>query len=156
MKHPIVWTILLSWVLISVSGCSESTPSLSVADYNKTNIQRLRNAYGLYQTSKGRGPKDEEAFKEFLKTDKATAIRLGRMGVTQDMIDGIFISERDGQPFKIRWGLGSSADHAVVFEAEGVDGKRMVAFYTPRELDKAEYEAYWTGKKKGDSLDPQL
>ena len=56
MKNPFVWIMLLSWVVISFSGCSESTPSLSVAEYNKTNIQRLRNAYGLYQTSNGVGP----------------------------------------------------------------------------------------------------
>ena len=69
------------------------------------------------------------------------------------MSDEIFISERDSQPFKIRYGISSDRDEAIVFEAVGVDGKRMVGFFTPRELDPADYDAYWTGKKKGDSFE---
>lgn len=61
----------------------------------------------------------------------------------------MFISERDGQPFKIRWGLRGFYDHAIVFEAEGIDGKREIGLTETIEIaDDAVYEDYWSGKIK--------
>ena len=147
-------TAVVLLLMLTLVGCSPSAPSVSVADYNKTNILRLRNAYDMYMMEHGnRGPADEEAFKKFLTTDKAAGVRLGRMGVDVSKIDDIFVSERDGQPFKVRYGLQGLADHAIVFEAEGLEGKRMVALAEPREMDQAEYDDHFSGKIKPESPD---
>lgn len=138
----------LSAILVVISfvvGCGAGD-SKSVAAYNKTNIQKLRNAYSIYATTKGKPPADEESLKEFLKTDEGTRIRLGRMGISVEEVDEIFVSERDQLAFKIRWKISGPKDHAIIFEAEGVDGMRMVAFYEPRELDEDEYNRHWNGE----------
>ena len=57
-------------------------------------------------------------------------------------------SDRDGEPFKIRWDQKGVADHAIVFESVGVEDKRYVALGVPRELDAEEYDGYWTGAIK--------
>jgi len=44
--------------------------------------------------------------------------------------------------------VGGKEDEAIIFEAQGVNGKRMVAFNTPRELDDQEYEGYLNGELK--------
>lgn len=127
-------------------GCGGSAvPTL--ADVNNTNLKKLRGAYGLYLINHNLvGPKNEQEFKEYLKNDPGAKVKMGRMDVTPDTVDDIFISSRDGQPFKIRWGLRGLADHAIVFEAEGVDGKRMVAFSEPREVGSDEYQRLWKSK----------
>lgn len=128
-------------------GCGGGNPVPSLADVNNTNMKKLRGAYGLYQLKHGLvGPKNEEEFKNYLKVDAGAKVKLGRMGVTPETVDDIFISERDGQPFKVRYGLKGLSDHAIVFEAEGVDGKRFVSFIEPRELDALEYERLWNGE----------
>jgi hypothetical protein len=145
--------LLLAVQLFSGLGCSRTPTIPSLADYNTSNIQRLRNAYSLYVAAKGKGPADEKALKDYLKNDPAAEVRLKRMGVPKDTLDDIFLSERDGKPFKIRFGIASDRDEAVIFEAVGINGKRMVGFFTPQELGDEEYQAYWTGKKKGESFD---
>lgn len=138
--------------LIALSGCGETAPNFDVASYNDTNIKRLRNAYEMYKLNHGNvGPKDEDSLREYLTGDEGASVRLKRMGVDVSKIDDIFVSERDGQPFKVRWALEGPADHAIVFESEGVGGKRLVAFYKPKELGAEEYEGYWTGKIKPES-----
>jgi hypothetical protein len=64
-------------------------------------------------------------------------------------IDELFIGERDGKPFKIRWGLLTRVrgpSQPVIFEAEGVDGKRQIGFTGSKmlEVDSAEYDRLWT------------
>ena len=95
------------------------------------------------------GPESEEELRAFLTENRTAKALLKRMGVEPDSLDEIFISERDGKPFKIRWGVSGIEDHAIVFEAEGVNGKRMVAFTRTRELEDEEYEGYWSGELKG-------
>ena len=63
----------------------------------------------------------------------------------------LFVSPRDNQPFKIRYGVQGSimgSSEPVIFEATGVDGKREVGFLnmTEKEVDAAEYDALWAGK----------
>ncbi len=130
-----------------LTGCGSGTPTS--AKYNDTNIKRLCNCYSMYQFSNGfRGPESEEVLKEFLKNDAGANVKLKRMGINKDRIDDIFTSERDGEPFKVRYGLrGSDANVAVVFESVGVDGRRMVALNPVVECDDAEYDAYWSGEK---------
>ena len=131
--------------VLLATGCGlNSGPSL--ADFNDNNIKKLRGAYGMYLVAHNlQGPKSEQDFKEFLTTSPSAIARMAKMGVSEDKILDIFISERDGQPFKVRYGLQGLADYPIIFEAEGVDNKRFVAFSTPRELGPEEYEAAWSG-----------
>lgn len=152
MNHSIQVFCLLgvNACLLVLIGCGGGQ-NFSVADLNRENIQRLRNAYALYETSVGRPPKNEEEFKDFLTSDRGTRIRLDRMGVTQDMVDSIFISERDNQPFVVRYGVSGMGDQAIIFEAQGVGGMRMVGFFEPEELDSVTYDGYLSGRLKRES-----
>jgi hypothetical protein len=75
---------------------------------------------------------------------------LANIGVDPAALDQLFVSGRDGEPFRVRYGvpghiLGSNAP--VVFESSGVDGKRIVGFLnmTTQEVDNVEYERLWSG-----------
>ncbi len=140
--------IVLACLVLSSVGCEKQIDT-DVSAFNKANISRLKNAYIMYMAAHDQvGPADEEQLKKYMRENKAAVVRLKRMGVSPDDIDSMFSSDRDGEPFVIRWGLKGLADHAMIFEATGVDGKRMVAFGTPREVDDSEYEGLLSGKIK--------
>lgn len=143
---------ILALSLSLLVGCGGHEPP-TLAEVNNTNIKKVRGAYGMYMILHGlSGPEDEQTFKEFLKTDAGAGVKLGRMGISQDKVDEMFISERDGEPFKIRYGLVGRGDYPIVFESKGVEGNRFVAFLTPREVNANEYETLWTKKIKDFSM----
>jgi hypothetical protein len=129
-------------------GCSSTDPDSAIASVNTTNTQRLANLYFTYQSQHDwRGPANEAEFKSFLKGYDQH--KLSRIGVDPNALDKLFVSERDGQPFKIRYGvlgsaMGSSAP--VIFEAAGDGNKRLVGFLDmqQREVDASEYDSLWT------------
>jgi hypothetical protein len=135
-------------LLAVVTGCAESANNdKAIARANSTNIQRLSNLYFTYQTkNEWRGPAGEPEFKEFIRSYNQQ--KLARIGVDPQAADALFTSERDGEPFKIRYSVQGSAmgsSEPVVFESVGVDGKRQVGFLnmTQAEVDDAEYESLW-------------
>jgi hypothetical protein len=137
---------LLTAVLV---GCSRRTdPDSAIASVNATNIQRLANLYFTYQSQhEWRGPANEAEFKSFLRGYNPH--KLTRIGVDPNSLDTLFTSERDGQPFKIRYGvlgsaMGSSAP--VIFESAGDGKERLVGFLDmqQREVDESEYNALWS------------
>ena len=147
-----------SWLVLSVSllalfnmGCGGGDNSASMMrDAIDSNIKRTAAMYGLYLArNKNVGPADEAAFKKFLS--EVSAERLEIIGVDPSDREGILTSDRDGKPFKFRWGVevvprGPSIP--VVFEAEGVEGKYMVGFTSsaPREVEKSDYDKMWAGE----------
>lgn len=149
--------ILTGLMVLSLSlliGCQDSEDFVlqGIKDGNKTQIQRMRNCYMMFmEINNYKGPKDKEELVHFLQTHSEAIIRRERMGIADDEIEAIFVSERDGKPFKILWGLDGVADHAVVFEETGIEGRRLVALGIPREVEKEEYEAYLSGKIKPDT-----
>ncbi|MEM7781881.1 MAG: hypothetical protein AAF939_16890 [Planctomycetota bacterium] len=150
MRTKFLFLLVTTVLLTSFIGCGTGADkTLDVSDFNKTNILKLRNSYEMYLATHGmRGPENEDELKEYLRTDEAAKVRLKRMGIEQSDIESMFISERDGKPFRVRYGLVGLADHAIVFEEEGVDGKRLVALAQPLELSDSEYEGWFTGKTK--------
>ena len=147
------WILILSLMIgccsLGVIGCGSGDNSASmIADLNSNNAKRLGNLYALYQRNHNwQGPNDETELKEFIKTQSPGRLKKG--GIDINNIDELFISERDGQPFKIRWGLVSRVrgpSQPVIFEAEGVEGKRQVGFTASKmqEVDSAEYDRLWT------------
>jgi hypothetical protein len=137
-------------LLASLVGCGDADNATKLAEVNSTNIQRLANLYFTFQlANEFRGPADEAAFKAFIRSIDSE--KLARVGVDPNAVDALFVSERDGQPFKIRYGVTGSAmgsSEPVIFESRGVDGKRQVGFLnmTQREVEQAEYESLWAGK----------
>lgn len=137
--------------LANLAGCGESVAD-KVAAMNKTKLQKLFNVYKLYSQSNAyKGPKSKEQLKDFLLQDKYKK-NLERMQIDRNALDDLFVNDRDGKPFKVRWGVNGFGDKAVIFEEEGVDGKRFVALQEAREVESQEYEALWSGKKKVETV----
>lgn len=129
-------------------GCSGRTnPENTLASVNESNLQRLANLYIAFQsTHDWRGPQDEVEFKAFVRGCKPE--KLERIGIDPNQIDALFISERDGEPFKIRYkvpGTAMGSSEPVVFESTGDGSTRLVGYLNmeQRELAAAEYEAAW-------------
>lgn len=137
--------------IVFIGSCTSDDPASRVAAMNDSNIRRLANLYVAHQTRHGgSGPKDEQAFKEFIRKGIARH-RLEMMLVDPEKLEDLFRSERDGKPFVIRYGVsgGLTTTEPVVFEQEGRDGKRKVAFTNGpvEEVDNARYEQLLKGGK---------
>jgi len=148
--HVRAAAVLGAAVLAGLAGCSRDRTAQEVAALNKSNIQRVANLYSAHQAYKGgRGPASEAEFKEFVtQFDKE---KLQMMGVNAGDVAGLFTSERDGKPFKVRYNVGGGrgAVAPVVFEQEGKNGLRQVGFTgnaKVEEVDAATYDQLWAGK----------
>lgn len=128
-----------------------------IAELNKTEVLQLVNCYTLFQGRHGyKGPRDEKEFMNFLQGDTVKG-NLKFMGIDPSGIEDLFISDRDGQPYKIKYGVQGSpfgSNAPVVFESEGLDGKVMVGFTEPRqeEMDLAASETLFSSKEKAKSI----
>lgn len=125
-----------------LAGCNRDRTAGAVADMNPDNAHRLSNLYAAHQNFKGgKGPKDEAAFKTFVREFDAT--KLGMMGVDPANVDVVFVSDRDGQPFKVRYGVGGGrgSNDPVVFEQVGKDGKKQVGYTSGTVQELADGEA---------------
>src|SRR4051812_37287685 len=127
--HGRAAAVLGAAVLAGLAGCNRDRTAQEVAAMNTSNVQRVANLYTAHQTYKGgRGPANEAEFKEFItQFDKE---KLQMMGVNPGELAGLFTSERDGKPLKVRYNVGGGrgAVAPVVFEQDGKDGKRQVGF----------------------------
>jgi len=136
-------------LLALVLGCQADSAEDKLAKLNDSNIKRLASLYWAYQKQHNWiGPSDEQEFKTFIKGYK----KLQRIGIDPNNTEAIFVSERDSEPYSIRYSVVGSmqgCDKPVVFESLGVSGKRNVAFLnmTQREVDSEEYDALWGSDK---------
>lgn len=146
--HGLVLLSLLG-VLLNFPGCGGEPAAQMMAEVNDLNIKRVSSLYAVYQGQHNfKGPTDEAELKTFIAQQDAT--RLKNIGVDPAKLDKLFVSERDKQPFKIRWGLTSLPRQGpipIVFEQAGSDGKFMVAFssYICKEVEQVEYDRLWAG-----------
>lgn len=149
MNRLIQFTLLALMAGLFV-GCGNGLPSMK--EYNSLNIQKAHMFYRNYMAKHNmRGPANMNDLLEFLRTDNNGKLAVKRMEVDPDKLDEIFVSERDGEPFKIRWNLKGIDDFPIVFEAYGVEDMRLVALTPVREVDKEDWEGYWSGRLKGAS-----
>jgi hypothetical protein len=144
-----VWLAILSSLI--AAGCSDSK-SGAIGALNNENIKRLTNLYSMYQAAHSfQGPAEEAAFKGFIKDQAAWRLKL--MQVDPDKLEDLYISERDRKPFKVKYGVvsGPGAVNALVFEQDGLNGKRQVGFNggTVEEADDAQYKEMWEGRWHG-------
>jgi hypothetical protein len=159
-RLPLLHDLMQGWIavfavgLLFVAGCRNDKATDLFNSVNGSNIQRLANLYCVYQASNQfKGPKDEQQFKEFIK--QLHPSRHKYFGVDVSKVDELFISERDQQPFKIRWELTANPRQGlvpIVFEQQGVNGKYMIGFssFEVREVEQSDYDQYWSGKKDGE------
>lgn len=156
MKRSFPFRVVSMVVLggfVCSAGCGSDNPQAAakavVRRYNDTNGKRLANFYGQYQSEFLSGPKDEQTLKQFIAGMSSAALE--EMGVKADGVDGLFVSERDKQPFFVRYGLKrpTGGRQALVCETQGVGGKSLVIFSGPKEVEVpvAELDAYKKGEK---------
>lgn len=149
MTSTVAWSLLMVAAVVS-QGCSRGgDPKMLIRDANNSNGRRLMNLYAQHQAEYQYGPKNESSFKRYIATKNPIALE--EMGIPLDTLDTVFISERDGQPFFIRYGAPFAAGgrQAIVTEREGVEGKAVVFFHGPREVvvPAADLKAYQAGEK---------
>ncbi len=148
MRNRVDWRSLGVGLLMAAAlatGCSDQV-ARQVAAMNDTNLKKVSSLYRFYQYRNGwQGPKDAAALRAFV--EKAPPQKLEMMQVDPARFDSFLISERDGQPAKVRWGvaIGPTDVQPLVFEAEGVGGKRIVVFSNAQteEVDAARYDTLW-------------
>lgn len=140
----------LTLALVFLAGCGGGNdPDTLIANANRENVQRLANLYNGYQARNGwAGPRDKETFLNYIKSLHER--KLARMGIALAEIEELFVSPRDNEEFKIRYGIvgGMGASAPVVFEVTGVDGMRNIGFTGMRmeEADAERYDLLWSGK----------
>ncbi len=140
------WLLCVCLIILTLSGCESKR---KMTEIYSTNMKKLHACYSMYMEHHSYiGPKNEEVFKKYLKNDRTAVFLLKRIEVTPEDVDGLFISERDGEPFEVRYGLKGEADHAVVFEKTGVDGERLIALQNIRAFGDEEYANWLSGKTK--------
>jgi hypothetical protein len=146
-----------AFLLAASAGCGPDVAA-QVAAMNKSNIQRLANIYSAHQNFKGgRGPADEAEFKTFIKEFDPAKLKM--MAIDPNNMDALFTSERDNQPFAIRYGVGGGrgSEDPVVFEQEGKEGKKQVGYTGKAQVetvDETTYASLWAGQKAAPAAGP--
>lgn len=94
------------------------------------------------------GPKEESELRSFIAASPSAALE--EMGIKSAEAAELFMSERDGLPFRVRYGLkGSlSTTYVVLCEAKGVNGHVKVFWIdgSSAEVAADKAEAYMQGK----------
>lgn len=140
-----------SFALALFVGCGDSQLGQTIKSNNTNNLQILSNCYRLYATFNERsGPPDEQTFKEFLKTSDAIERNLELMGLSRDLVDDYFISDRDNEPFVVLYGnaVAPGSNDPLVLEQTGIDGTKAVAL-TAKIIEvtkEADYQELLNGK----------
>jgi hypothetical protein len=118
----------LSWLLVlPTAGCGES--ELSSPSANR--LRALTAVYLDFAAAKGTGPTSEQQLRNHV--ENVPGFLLDAAGVASDVGRTGFVSERDGESFVIRYGIGVSQAPGneapvIAYEKTGKDGKRFVAF----------------------------
>lgn len=94
------------------------------------------------------GPTDEAALRRFIAAIPSETLKL--MGIESADSPVLFVSPRDRQPFRVRYGIKGplTTRYAVVCESKGVNGKVKVyrGDGSSLEVPEAEADAYMAGK----------
>ncbi|MFM1996270.1 MAG: hypothetical protein RLZZ111_657 [Planctomycetota bacterium] len=146
--------------IAAVAGC-QASPEQQVKDAFRNefreNGRRVAVMYARYMSSPtkpvtGRdgfaGPADEAELRRFIAATPSAALE--EIGIKSAESAELFASERDGQPFRVRYGIKGplSTTYAVLCETKGVNGRVKVfksdgAFV---EVPADEADAHMAGK----------
>lgn len=139
------------------AGCGGADADSMIAAANDTNVKRLATMYTFFHIqNKSKGPKNEEQLRTFIESQDAK--RLKRGGIDASKLDELFVSERDGEPFVVRYGVNTvvfGPPLPVIFESTGIDGMRQVGFSDGpmKEVDEDEYDRLMAGKADKEKVD---
>lgn len=131
-------------VISLMPGCGGSD---ALTSPTAVKLRALGNFYLEYALGNGNtGPANEKAFKKHLRN--APDFNLKNYGLDPNNIDSAFVSERDGEPFVILYGvkiseISPTAAPLIAYEKTGQNGKRLVGFANAKveEVDEARLEA---------------
>lgn len=149
----LVFVLLAAAAGVGLSGCRNDGARAMIAANNDTNVKRLGTLYGLFHLrNEFRGPRNEAEFRAFIGGQDPA--RLALAGIDPAALDGVFVSERDRLPFRVRYGVNTRVrgpNLPVVFEESGRDGRRQVGFTggTVQDVDPAAYDSLWSGAMDG-------
>jgi hypothetical protein len=135
-------TLLAGMMCLFLWGCRASVVNNAQAPI-KTNMQALGRFYGSFTgQNRGRPPKNEQEFKDYLKKQPPETLALMKV----DSVDALFVSPRDNQPLVFHFDVPPAfpgAPDAVAFahEQTGVDGKRFVLLTSGdiQEMDETQF-----------------
>lgn len=154
------WLLTLATVC-AIVGCGGDPHADTFREMNKLNMQKIVNSYVMFASvNNGNGPKNEEELLNFIRTDERVPPRLGLSKGDLSVLDNLFISDADGEPFAVRFGLKirTDEDHSpLVFDKTGVNGMRRVALADNRILeitDSSKYDRMLNGKTSSQDLGP--
>jgi hypothetical protein len=94
---------------------------------HKTNLRGLAAYYSQYcARNGGQLPSNEKALKEYISADLTAT----GAPTSTETIDAMFVSNRDGKPFVIRYGEDKSWQYPnlMAYEQEGRNGMRHVGY----------------------------
>ena len=138
-------------------GCSSSPDADKIFARNfDTRLRKLALLYSTFQVRNNwAGPADENEFRTYINgiTDR----RLERLEISKSEIDDLFVSERDGQPYRVRWKIAGGngiPPRPILFETDGFDGKYMVGFTngSSQEFSKEDSDRLWIGSGDDGSI----
>lgn len=141
-------TILLATCLVWWCGCGASPdPAANIAaQRNRTNIQKIANAYILCSAlNQNRGPSSKEELIDFVSHKPSIDRNLKLMGIDRSGFEDCFVSAVDSEEFTVRWGLRINPDGGavpLVFEQTGNDNVRRVALSGGRILEVGDDKKY--------------
>ena len=149
--------IALVFALVCLIGCSgEDKVGKIAAELNKSNIQKVSNAFTLYGNMNNfQSPKDKGELIDYIKTSPHIEYNLGLMGIDPNTFEELFVSSVDGEEFVIRYKSRVTAMRGgvpIAFEKTGVDGIRRVGLSNGKivEADKKTYDRLMKGKVSKD------
>lgn len=162
-KYARLWAVCMCSVLFLLVGCGEDAINSGMQKANANNIKKVSNAYIMFASINGWvGPKDEAELKNFILTDKRVAPRFGMSDMDQATVDGFFISDVDGEPFEVLYGLKvlPADDYSpLVLEKTGENGVRRVGLACSEVIevtDDKKYQRMLAGKSSVKDLPAEL
>jgi hypothetical protein len=145
--------MIIGVAAIFSEGCSRS-PEKQMQDVMRrvydSNGRRLAVLYGRYMNRPldafpgrdgFRGPASADEFRSFIASIPPHV--LGELGVDVAVLDSLFVSERDGRPLDVRYGIVGdlSTVYAVVFDGPTSDGQTTVFMTDGSKISVSEAEA---------------
>jgi hypothetical protein len=130
VRHPLARGHLMIAILVAATGCNESSELSSPA---ARRLHVLTTVYLDYAAAKGIGPANHEQLKAHFQN--APPFLLSAEGVSAKECETIFVSPRDGEPFRISYGERFAfRDDAPIIACEqvGKDGMRLTAYANGR------------------------
>jgi hypothetical protein len=107
-------------LVVSTLGCADSPSADNQQQGDK--VRALLSLYFSAGRAMGHPPRNEEEFKKYVQEQGGPFLE--RLNIQS--VDELFTSSRDGKPYVIVYGKRPS--EVVLYEAEGVDGSRMVGY----------------------------